>query len=220
MANILLIDVPEALTEKLSDLLACEHELQWTTSESLLSFSTHSCDLMILDCCRVGRNDPFIFCRRYRAGGGTGTIVAIVDTLDPDEISELHDAGATACVPRNTGNREFATGINALLNAQLQPNIIRVRDVEIDYAAVRVRRKGEEISLTSGEFNILLLLMQHPNKEFTAERLLERLRITGSTLSIESLRLNVKTLKRKLKDGAHDPFIRADRAGGYKIMTG
>ncbi len=222
MAKILLVDTDEATSRHFALLLSQEqHTIDVTHADPLLDVTTRTYDLLVLDCCRIGKIDPFIFCQRYRSRGGSSAILAILDTPDPEEEAALLDAGADDCLSRGSHPSEVSARIRALLRrpGDLAPNIVKLRDVEIDCNTSRVIRSGQEIPLTPKEFNILLLLMRYPNKNFTPESILERLWNSSTLSSVDTVRTHVKTLRRKLNDmDESNPLIRTTRGWGYKVV--
>ena len=99
-----------------------------------------------------------------------------------------------------------------------QPGRIRAGDLEIDLQGHRVARAGMDIPLTRTEFNLLVVLAQHPGQTFKREQLLDRLhgvRYDGFDRSVDA---HVKNLRRKLElDPAEPRYVLTVYGIGYKF---
>ena len=91
---------------------------------------------------------------------------------------------------------------------------IRVNDIEIEPAARRVEKGGEEIELTRLEFDLLAELAAHPRVVYTRERLLEKVWGYQSAVGAKTVDVHVANLRRKLGEGLG---IVAVRGVGYKM---
>ncbi|MFX4431697.1 winged helix-turn-helix domain-containing protein, partial [Acinetobacter baumannii] len=90
------------------------------------------------------------------------------------------------------------------------------RDILLDTTTYRVIRDGKEIDLAQKEIAILELLMRNPNQRFTAESMLQRLWRSDSSVSVETVRTHIKTLRKKLGDHGDNSAIRTTRHLGYR----
>lgn len=87
---------------------------------------------------------------------------------------------------------------------------------ELDMASHQLSREGENVPLTSGEFDLLAILVQHPNKVLDRDRILDLL--TGAERSPfdRSIDVRVTRLRAKLEPDASEPvFIRTIWGKGY-----
>jgi two-component system, OmpR family, response regulator MtrA len=143
--------------------------------EGLARFREGSFDLVLLDV-MLPELDGLEVCRAIRHESQVPVVFlsARSDTLDVVVGLEL---GADDYVTKPFELPELVARIRAVLRRATEarvPEVIAVRDLEIDPAAHEVRRNGEAIPLTATEFRLLLELARRPKQVFTRELLLER----------------------------------------------
>ena len=91
-------------------------------------------------------------------------------------------------------------------------------DLVIDSDTYAVRLRGEPLSLTFKEFELLKYLAQHPGRVFTREQLLREVwgyDYFGGTRTVD---VHVRRLRAKLGP-AHEAMIGTVRQVGYKFVT-
>jgi two-component system alkaline phosphatase synthesis response regulator PhoP len=88
-------------------------------------------------------------------------------------------------------------------------------DIEIQPASRTLLVKGEPVTVTLKEFELLQLLLKHPSRVYPREELLEK--IWGYTFEGESrtLDVHIRTLRQKLGD--YGKYIETVRGIGYKL---
>ena len=75
---------------------------------------------------------------------------------------------------------------------------------------------GEEVRLTTGEFELLAALVGHPNQVLSRDRLLDLSRHREAGPFDRTIDVQVGRLRRKLKDDPNNPtIIKTVRGGGY-----
>ncbi len=90
---------------------------------------------------------------------------------------------------------------------------LRCGEVELDLAARRVRRKGEEVALSGKELTVLELLMQNAGRVVTRSRIDETLYGWDEGAESNTVEVFIHHLRRKLGSD----FIRTLRGIGYLI---
>ncbi|WP_153111439.1 two-component system response regulator OmpR [Propionivibrio limicola] len=173
--------------KKLRDLLQRylgEQGFQVKTAESgeamdkLLARDT--CDLVILDLMLPGE-DGLSICRRLRASDPQQAIIML--TAKGDEIDRIVglEMGADDYLPKPFNPRELVARIQAVLRRRTQVipgapaaenKAVRFGDVEVDLATRSLKRNGEPIALTTGEFAVLKALLDHPRQPLSRDRLM------------------------------------------------
>lgn len=97
--------------------------------------------------------------------------------------------------------------------------IITVKDMSfcLEYRSVEIR--GEEVSLTEKEFDILTLLLTNPKKVFTYEMIMDAVwHEDMSFYSPKAITTHISNLRRKLKTAPDVPeYIKSVRGVGYKF---
>ena len=94
-----------------------------------------------------------------------------------------------------------------------EENLLKYRDLVLDMQGVEVFEKGSKLELTHKEFEILKLLLEHPNQVFTREMLLEKLWDYDFFGNPKVVNVHIQNLRKKL---AGD-YIETVRGVGYKI---
>ncbi len=135
---------------------------------------------MVLDRMLPGE-DGLSICRRLRGQGDRTPIVML--TAKGDEIDRILglEMGADDYLPKPFNPRELLARINAVLRRQSSlppgapedlPEITRFGHIEVDYAARTLKRGDEVLSLTTGEFAVLKVLLQHPGQPLSRDKLM------------------------------------------------
>lgn len=137
-------------------------------------------DLLVLDLMLPGE-DGLAICRRLR---GTGDLIPIVMlTAKGDEIDRIVglEMGADDYLPKPFNPRELLARIHAVLRRQGatppgapegEAEAVTFGDVEVDLAARTLKRGGQIQSLTTGEFAVLKVLLQHPRQPLSRDKLM------------------------------------------------
>jgi DNA-binding response OmpR family regulator len=81
-----------------------------------------------------------------------------------------------------------------------------------------VKVDGETIDLTQIEFNILNILMSHPNRVLSREELLDGSHDKYSESYTRSVDFHIKNLRRKINFRDDLKYIKAVYGVGYKLM--
>ena len=77
---------------------------------------------------------------------------------------------------------------------------------------------GAEVALTGGEYDLLLALLERPNRVLTRDMLLDLLRGRQAGPFDRAIDVAVSRLRRKLEDdGRHAQLIKTVRGGGYVL---
>ena len=93
-----------------------------------------------------------------------------------------------------------------------------IHGVEIDRARRRVRVQGRLVELTNQEFNLLVLLAEHPGIVFSREALLERIWRGETFVTERSVDTLVKRLRKKIEHDPANPALLLTVWGvGYKF---
>jgi len=223
-ANLLLVDddpeireLTEAYLKKQGFHVACVDSGE--TMDAHLA--EHEVDLIILDLMLPGEHGLSI-ARRIK-GNGTPIVIISAQGDDVDRIVGL-EVGADDYLSKPFNPRELLARIRAVLRrsssgaveAPASDSKVQFGRFQLDTSSHQLTRDGEAIPLTSGEFDLLAILVKHPNKVLDRDRILDLL--TGAERSPfdRSIDVRVTRLRAKLEpDPAAPVFIKTIWGKGY-----
>jgi two-component system response regulator ResD len=140
-------------------------------------------DLVVLDLMLPGASGLEV-CRRLREEQDTQTPLPVIMLTalgeESDRVGGL-ESGADDYVTKPFSPRELTLRVQAVLRraqagdpAAAVPQPVRSGALEVDVAARRARRDGQELDLTVREFDLLAFFVFHPGRAFTRAELLEQ----------------------------------------------
>ena len=94
--------------------------------------------------------------------------------------------------------------------------LLQVQDVVMDETAREVRRAGSLVELSAREFDLLRLLMMHPNQVLERERILDQVWGYNFFGDANNVEVYIRYLRQKLGDEKHQ-LIQTVRGVGYRI---
>jgi two-component system KDP operon response regulator KdpE len=165
--------------------------------------------------------DGIELCRLLREGRSTPIVVLSARGAEADKVRAL-DAGADDYVTKPFGAEELVARLRAALRrteptpAAADP--LRRGDLVIDRERHRVTRLGEEVHLTPKEFELLVLLAQHPGRVFTHRAILKAIWGPHAVDQPEHLRVLVGALRKKIeRDSSQPRYILTEPWVGYRF---
>jgi DNA-binding response OmpR family regulator len=178
-------------------------------------------DLIILDVMLPGV-DGFSILRWIRDRGDTPVIFITARREEVDRIAGL-ELGADDYVVKPFSPQELVSRVRAVLrrihreDEQAEKPLV-YGDLSIDSVTRLVTLVGQEISLTSREFDLLLLLAQHPRQVFNREQLLERVWGSAEYIDPSTVTVHLRRLREKIeKDASHPLRLVTVWGVGYKF---
>ena len=147
-------------------------------------------------------------------------IIVLSAIGDEDKKVEALAAGADDYVTKPFGPRELVARLEAALR-RARPETgepaIEVEGLEIDLAARRVRREGEEVHLTPTEFELLRVLVRNRGRLMTHRALLVEVWGVEYEDDLQVLRAHVANLRRKIEPADGPLYIRTEPGVGYRF---
>jgi two-component system, OmpR family, phosphate regulon response regulator PhoB len=180
-------------------------------------------DLLILDWMLPGLSGIEL-CRRLRQKPATQSLPLIMLTARSEEADRVRgfDTGADDYVVKPFSVNELLARANSLLRRaepQLMAEVISVGDIELDRAAMIVRRRGSVVHLGPTDYRLLEFLMRSPGRVFSREQLLNN--VWGHDVYIDDRTVDVhigRLRKALLQAWKTDP-IRTVRGAGYSLNS-
>jgi two-component system KDP operon response regulator KdpE len=161
--------------------------------------------------------DGIEVCRTLREWSAMPIIVLSAVGEEDQKVRAL-EAGADDYVTKPFGARELVARLQAALRrAAPAPDepVLRAEGLEIDVAAHRVHRDGEEVHLTPIEFDLLSVLARNRGRLMTHRSLLTEVWGSAYADDTATLRTHIANLRRKI-DGERR-YIRTDAGVGYRF---
>ena len=168
-------------------------------------------DLVILDLMLPGE-DGLSIAKRLKASSGVPIIMVSAQGEDIDRIVGL-EIGADDYLSKPFNPRELLARVRAVLRrgvAASEPIGVATFDFAqftLDINSHQLTKAGNPVPLTSGEFDLLAILVQHPNKVLNRDRILDLL--TGAERSPfdRSIDVRVTRLRGKLENDPAQPVL-------------
>ncbi|MDP9497817.1 MAG: response regulator transcription factor [Actinomycetota bacterium] len=180
-------------------------------------------DLVVLDLMLPGI-DGLEVCRRLRRRGPIPVIMLTALGEENERVVGL-EVGADDYVSKPFSPRELVLRVGSVLRRTRGASVrglqeqrtLRGGGVELDVAAHRASKNGEELSLTSREFDLLAFLLAHPGEALTRSELMQR--VWGWSFGDQStVTVHVRRLREKIEDNPTAPrLIRTVWGTGYRL---
>ncbi|MBI4780050.1 MAG: response regulator transcription factor [Oscillatoriophycideae cyanobacterium NC_groundwater_1537_Pr4_S-0.65um_50_18] len=176
-------------------------------------------DLLILDLLLPDMNG-FDLCRQIRYQGSNLPILIIsAKSSESDRVAGL-DLGADDYLPKPFGMRELVARCRVLLRRWdvPAPSLLTVRDIVMNLHMASVSVRGQEISLSPKEFQLLEMLMLHPRQVLSREQLMKQVWGKESAGDYKTLDVHIRWLREKLEVNPSQPeYLITMRGFGYRF---
>jgi len=185
-------------------------------------------DLVILDLMLPGE-DGLTLCRDLRARSNLPVIMLTARGEETDRIVGL-EMGADDYVPKPFNPRELLARIKAVLRrSQALPptpaadaaNRLCFAGWTLDLEHRQLTSSdGVVVALSGGEYQLLKVFLEHPNRVLSRDQLLDLTRGRDSTPFDRSIDVQVGRLRRRLGDTGQEPvLIKTVRGEGYILAA-
>ena len=229
--RILMIDDDVKLTALVAEYLTregMEVEAVHDGAQGLERARAQTPSLLILDVMLPGLSGLDVL-RQLRAGKDAASqLPVLMLTARGDELDKVLglELGADDYLPKPFSSRELAARLRALLrrshressgqSALDEGRFVRVGEVQLDVAARQARSGDEILALTSGEFDMLELLLRHAGEVVTRETISEKALGRRLLPQDRSIDVHMSNLRRKLGASENgNERIKAVRGVGY-----
>jgi two-component system OmpR family response regulator len=184
-------------------------------------------DLILLDLMLPGE-DGLSLCRGLRAQSDIPIIMLTAKGDEVDRVIGL-EMGADDYLPKPFGSRELIARIRAVLrrgrrehsdlDQSAKPKYFRFDRWTLDAGArALLRDDGVTISLSTGEYDLLLALLERPQRVLSREQLLDLARGRAATAFDRSIDTQISRLRKKIEADPSEPkIIKTVWGGGYTL---
>ncbi|MDY0242516.1 MAG: response regulator [Rhodospirillaceae bacterium] len=185
-------------------------------------------DLILLDLMLPGE-DGLSLCRSLRADSAIPIIMLTAKGEEVDRVIGL-EMGADDYLPKPFGSRELIARIRALLRrSRMEPHEQsgpKSRRYAFDRWILDCETRellsddGVAVPLSTGEYDLLLALVERPQRVLSREQLLDLARGRTAAVFDRSIDTQVSRLRKKLEIDPSDPrIIKTIWGGGYMFAV-
>lgn len=222
MRTIFVIDDEENIRYIISEYLLREGfhvETFASVEDALERLQSGFPDMFILDIMLPGK-DGLEFCRDIRSRSGVPVIFISARGEEIDRILGL-ELGGDDYLTKPFSPRELVARVRSIFRRASIPiipeEVLTNGNLTINPNDRRITVGDREVMLTPKEYELLLLLVQQPQRTFNRQELLDRVwgcDYVGGTRAVDDL---VKRLRKKLRDSGSDKNVKTIWGYGYRF---
>jgi two-component system, OmpR family, response regulator len=184
-----------------------------------------SVDLVILDLMLPGE-DGLMLCRNLRA---KSSLPILMLTASGDEVNRIIglEMGADDYIHKPFIPRELLARVKNILRRANESGGVAAPAKELHFATWildlnahhLVDAAGVVVSLSSGEFRLLKVLADNPNRVLSRDQLLEVFSNREAAPFDRTIDVMISRLRRRLNDDGEEPLIKTVRNEGYMLVA-
>ncbi len=243
--KILVVDDDPGLRDLLQEYLSSQGYEVSTVADGIAMeqhMAQKTADLVILDLMLPGE-DGLALARKLKARGNLPIIMLSARGEDVDRIVGL-EVGADDYLAKPFNPRELLARIRAVLRrgeeaaTRAEENATRAEEnatraeqgaqavyrfgpFRLDPNSRSLQKNGVELALTAGEFNLLSILVEHPNRVLSRDFLMDLMKGYERDPFDRSIDVRVTRLRRKIEvDPAAPEYLRTVWGQGYLFAPG
>ena len=222
--RVLVIDDDERLSALLTEYLGKFGYSVRTASRpsaGLRALKSDPPDLVILDV-MLPEMDGLAVCRKIRESSRVPVIMLTARGEVSDRIVGL-ELGADDYLPKPFEPRELVARMQAILRRRSDDDadVVCAGVVEVNWTTRTARLRGQALSLTTAEFELLGFLVRNQNKVLSRDRIIEGTHDINWAAYDRSIDVLISRVRQKLGDDPRRPtFIRTVRGVGYSFVGG
>ncbi|KAJ53608.1 DNA-binding response OmpR family regulator [Clostridium tetanomorphum] len=222
MNKILLLEDDEALALGIEftlkdegyDVTRCAY-----VEDAIKAFNKEEFNIVILDV-MLSDGSGYDVCKHIRE---KSEVPVIFLTACDDEVNVVLglDIGGDDYITKPFRVRELISRIRAIqrrLEKEFgKKNILKCKDIVLYTENAKVEKTGEEITLSSQEYKLLLIFMTNPKKIMSREEILDKLiEGAGAYFDTNTLSVYIKRVREKIENDFSNPeYIKTKRGIGY-----
>jgi two-component system phosphate regulon response regulator OmpR len=185
-------------------------------------------DLLVLDLMLPGE-DGLAICRRLRGQHNPPAIIML--TAKGDDVDRIVglEMGADDYLPKPFNPRELLARINAVLRRRAPAGVpgapsaagevFQFGKYSLSLSTRTLTREGKTVPLTTGEFSVLKVLVQHPREPLSRDKLMELARGREYEVFDRSIDVQISRLRKIVEeDPSHPKHIQTVWGFGYVFV--
>ncbi len=225
--NLLIVDDDPGLRDLLQRYLSEQGYIVATVGDGIALdqyLEENTTDLIILDLMLPGE-DGLSIAKRLRKTMNTPIIILSARGDEVDRIVGL-EIGADDYLAKPFNPRELLARIRAVMRRQVNylsdeqqattQDIHRFGPYQLDFTNRSLSREDHNIPLTSAEYDLLKMMLEHPNRVLSRDMLIDQLKGYDRSPFDRSIDVRITRLRRKLEKEPKSPeYIRTIWGAGY-----
>ncbi len=194
--------------------------------DAILKLRDNKPDMCLLDI-MMPKMDGYQVLKRIRESSNMPVIFLSAKDADSEKILGLN-LGADDYIAKPFNPLEAVARVNSQLRrfntfggtdtVTESDRILSVRDLTLDTGSCILKKAGQTIELTSIEYKIMELFMEHPDKVFTKQQIYECGWGDEYVIADNNIMVCISKLRTKLSDDPNE-YIKTLRGLGYRLTS-
>lgn len=186
--------------------------------EAIVLFDKYSIDLAIIDI-MMPEIDGWSVCKKLRNCSDVPIIIITARSDDDDKLMGF-ELGADDYVTKPFSPKVLNARVKSLLKRAnvtvgANPDILKLGDLVVERRSYTAKLRGENLNLTTREYEVLKQLMENQGSVLTRDYLLDTIWGEGYFGDGRIVDAHIKKIRKKLKD--YSPNIKTVLRVGYKL---
>lgn len=206
MVDILIVEDNKELGSLLCDFLKAENytvSLVENGEEAVEFYKKEGAKLIVLDI-MLPNIDGFAVCQKIREKSNVPIIIVSARTDKENKLNGLF-LGADDYIEKPYDIDILLAKISGIFKRRYETNVIVEGNVKLDKARRTVYKDGCEISMTTKEFDLLLLLMENKGKVLNKDMIFNQIWGFDSFSEPQTLTVHIKWLRQKIEIDPKNP---------------
>lgn len=227
--KILIVDDDKDLSMIVQDMLedyGYQTSLALSAEQAYEKMAADSYHLILLDI-NLPESSGFEVCQELRKLSTVPVIFASARTSEDDKVIGL-DMGADDYLAKPYSLKELLSRINSLMRRTYgfmeegkTYHLGKNQEICISTGSRSVTKKGETVSLSLKEFDLLVCLAKHMNESMAKETLLQEVWGAFCEVELSTVAVHIRWLREKLEeDPSHPEIIKTVWGIGYMLVGG
>jgi DNA-binding response OmpR family regulator len=222
--RVLLVDDDTRLASMVSDYLGragFDVETAATLAGGRDLLSAHSYDALVLDL-MLPDGDGLELCRELRSASRTRQLPLLMLTARGEPMDRIVglELGADDYLPKPFEPRELLARVKALLRRASPTasgdDVLRFGRLEVDLGARVARLDGKVCDLTGHQFDLLVVLAQHPGRVLSRDQIMDSLKGHPLEAFDRSIDVHISRIRAVIEDDPKAPRrVLTVRGAGY-----
>lgn len=219
--RILIIEDNEEINDILKEAVTSsgyEAVQSFSGSEGLLRFSSEDFDMVLLDLMLPGIKGEEVLAK-IKEKSDIPVLVLSAKTDIEGKVNLLRD-GASDYITKPFDVREVLARIDLHLKnktSKAPTNEITHNEITVNDESHKCFVNGNEISLTKHEFNLLKLLIMHPEKVYSKRELFELAWEENYVGEDNTVNVHISNIRKKIREHSDNEYIKAVWGIGFRI---